>query len=46
MTETERIKDQLKCAFAGNAWHGPSLRELLADVSADKGSGQVKSRQP
>lgn len=33
MTETHRINSQLKRAHEGEAWHGPSLRELLADVS-------------
>ncbi len=34
-TECMRIADQLRRAFEGNAWHGPSLRELLADASAE-----------
>jgi uncharacterized damage-inducible protein DinB len=34
MTEIERILDQLKHAFEGNAWHGPSVREALAGVTA------------
>jgi uncharacterized damage-inducible protein DinB len=34
MTETHRINSQLKRAYQGEAWHGPSLRELLADVTA------------
>jgi uncharacterized damage-inducible protein DinB len=34
MSETERIQDQLERAYAGNAWHGPSLRELLSDISS------------
>ncbi len=34
MTEIERILDQLKRAFEGNAWHGPSMREALAGVTA------------
>ena len=34
MTEIERILDQLKRAYAGNAWHGPSVREALAGVTA------------
>lgn len=34
MTEVERIKDQLRRAFTGEAWHGPSVMELLANVSA------------
>jgi uncharacterized damage-inducible protein DinB len=33
MTEIERILDQLKRAFEGNAWHGPSVREALKDVT-------------
>ena len=33
MTETHRINSQLKRAYQGEAWHGPSLRELLAEVS-------------
>jgi uncharacterized damage-inducible protein DinB len=34
MTETERIEDQLRRAFEGEAWHGPSVQEVLAGVSA------------
>jgi hypothetical protein len=34
MNEIERIRDQLKRAFHGDAWHGPSLREVLDGVSA------------
>jgi len=34
MTEIERILDQLKRAYEGDAWHGPSVREALAGVSA------------
>ena len=34
MSEAERIADQLRRAFEGNAWHGPALLELLADVNA------------
>src|SRR5258706_13109091 len=33
MTEIERILDQLKRAFEGNAWHGPSVCEALKDVT-------------
>lgn len=35
MTETARIVDQMTRAFEGEAWHGPSLRESLANVSAE-----------
>ena len=34
--EVARIQEQLKRAFAGKAWHGPSVLELLADVDAAK----------
>ena len=36
MTEIERILDQLKRAYEGNAWHGPSVREALAGVTASQ----------
>jgi len=34
VTEGARIADQLRRAFAGSAWHGPALLELLEDVDA------------
>ena len=34
MSEVERIHDQLKRAFEGDAWHGPALLEILEGVSA------------
>jgi uncharacterized damage-inducible protein DinB len=34
MTEIERILDQLKRAYEGEAWHGPSVREAIAGVTA------------
>ena len=36
MTEIERIEDQLRRAFAGDAWHGSSLTEILAGVTAEE----------
>ena len=33
-TEPQRIADQLHRAYAGGAWHGPALRQLLRGVSA------------
>ena len=39
-TELERIEDQLKRAFEGGAWHGPSVLEVLKDVTA----GQAVAR--
>jgi uncharacterized damage-inducible protein DinB len=35
MKETERIRDLLDRAMAGDAWHGPSLLALLAGVPAE-----------
>ena len=40
MSEVRRIKDQLRRAFEGEAWHGPSLMELLADVSAERAAAR------
>ena len=36
MGEIERIADQLKRAYEGKAWHGPSVREALAGVDSAK----------
>ena len=36
MTEIERILDQLKRAYEGSAWHGPSVREALEGVTAEQ----------
>ena len=36
MTEIERILGQLKRAYEGNAWHGPSVREALEGVTAEQ----------
>ncbi|HUK15131.1 MAG TPA: DinB family protein [Bryobacteraceae bacterium] len=35
-SESSRIADQLRRAFTGEAWHGPSLRELLDGVTAEQ----------
>ncbi len=35
MREVERIEDQLRRSCEGEAWHGSSLSELLAGVTAD-----------
>ncbi len=36
MTEVERIEDQLRRAIEGDAWHGPSVQHLLADVTVNQ----------
>jgi len=43
MTEIERIEDQIKRAYGGGAWHGPSLKESLAGVTAIQASGRPLS---
>lgn len=35
MTEIERIRDQFRRGFHGEAWHGPALLEALDGVSAE-----------
>lgn len=34
MAEIDRILDQLRRAYEGEAWHGPSVREAMAGVTA------------
>ena len=34
MRETARIAQQMKQAFVGEAWHGPAVMEILANVDA------------
>jgi uncharacterized damage-inducible protein DinB len=34
MAEIERIRDQFRRGWDGDAWHGTPLRQLLSDVSA------------
>jgi uncharacterized damage-inducible protein DinB len=36
MSEIKRIGDQLRRAYEGEAWHGPSLQELLAGLTAEQ----------
>jgi len=33
-SEAARIADQLRRAFYGSAWHGPSVMELIKDIGA------------
>ena len=40
MNEIQRIEDQLKRAFEGNAWHGPSVSEVLNDVTATQAASR------
>ena len=36
MTEVERIVDQFRRAFDGEAWHGPSVLALLEGITAEQ----------
>jgi uncharacterized damage-inducible protein DinB len=40
MNRAEFIVDQLKRSYSGEAWHGPSLREILADVTVEQASAR------
>lgn len=40
MSEIERIVDQLQRSYRGNAWHGPSIREVLDGVDAEAASAR------
>lgn len=44
MQEIKRIADQLKRAYESEAWHGPSLRELLAGVTAEMAASKTLAR--
>lgn len=39
-SEVERIQNQLERAFTSDAWHGPSLLELLAGVDAPQAAAR------
>jgi uncharacterized damage-inducible protein DinB len=40
MSEVERIRDQFRRAFDGEAWHGPSLMKILNGVSAEQAAAR------
>ena len=40
MQETGRIEDQLNRSFRGEAWHGPSLQDLLSDVTFEQAASR------
>ncbi len=39
-TEVDRIVDQMERAFEGDAWHGPSLSDILARVTAEQAAAR------
>ena len=40
MGETDRIRDQMRRAYQGEAWHGPALTELLSKVTATRAAAR------
>jgi uncharacterized damage-inducible protein DinB len=40
MSEIERIRDQLKRSHQGEAWHGPSVGEVLEGVSSEQAAAR------
>ncbi len=38
--ETKRLASQLRRSYEGQAWHGPSLQELLKDVTPEQASAK------
>ena len=40
-SESALIADQLRRAFAGDAWHGPALLEILQDVNAASAAAKL-----
>jgi nicotinate-nucleotide pyrophosphorylase (carboxylating) len=43
MNEVSRILDQLRRAWDGDAWHGPPLAKILADIPADVAAARPAS---
>jgi uncharacterized damage-inducible protein DinB len=41
--EPDKIADQLERAFEGDAWHGSSISEILADIPADQAAARTIS---
>ncbi len=39
--ECQRIKDMLIRAYEGEAWHGPSVKRVLADINVDIASNRL-----
>jgi uncharacterized damage-inducible protein DinB len=40
MSEVKRIASQLRRAYEGRAWHGPSLKEILGGVTAEQAASR------
>ena len=44
MNEIQRIVEELEAAYAGSPWHGPSLKDNLAGVTASQASRRLGER--
>ncbi len=44
MSETERIAQQLERTWDGDAWHGPSLKELTDGLTAKQAAAHHVER--
>lgn len=40
MTEVERIADQFKRSFTGEAWHGPAVTQILEGITAPQAAAR------
>ena len=40
MNKVQRLLDQLRRAFHGEAWHGPALTEILSGVTAEEAAAK------
>lgn len=43
MNEVQRIVDQLQRAFAGEAWHGPAVMQILEGITAAQAAARPAS---
>lgn len=41
MAEIDRINELFQRAYGGSSWHGPSVRDLLSDLTAEEASAQL-----
>lgn len=41
MTEIERIANSIKQTYDGDAWHGPSLKEVLSKISQEQCAARI-----
>jgi len=44
MSESARIWDLLQRSYEGDVWHGPALKELVQDVTAERASSRPVPR--